>query len=101
MKYTQTAISSRIGNEEMNSCIRNDWRSGAAPLNLTLVFDQRADQLGVFRLGIVDGELLAIGAHAANDVGGLVEGDFGDAAILHLLQEGRVRRSPALPRIAR
>ncbi len=35
MKYTQTPISSRIGNEEMNSCIRNDCRSGGAALKET------------------------------------------------------------------
>ena len=34
MKYTQTPISSRIGNEEMNSCIRNDCRSGGAALKV-------------------------------------------------------------------
>ena len=41
MKYTHTAISSRIGNEEMNSCIRNDCRSGAVPSNFTPDFSSR------------------------------------------------------------
>ncbi len=35
MKYTQTPIRSRIGNDETNSCIRNDWRSGGAALKVT------------------------------------------------------------------
>ncbi len=38
MKYTQTPISSRIGNDEMNNCIRNDWRSGGAALKVTPLF---------------------------------------------------------------
>jgi hypothetical protein len=38
MKYTQTAISSRIGKEEMNSCIRNDCRCGGLERKLTPAF---------------------------------------------------------------
>jgi hypothetical protein len=38
MKYTQTAIKSRIGNEEMNSCNRNDCCFGALAEIVTLCF---------------------------------------------------------------
>jgi hypothetical protein len=38
MKYTQTAINSRIGNEEMNSCSRNDCCFGGLAEILMLCF---------------------------------------------------------------
>ena len=52
----------------MNSCIRNDWRSGGAALKLTPLCLQRADQCGVVGFRVVDDELLAARAHADDHV---------------------------------
>ena len=60
MKYTQTAINSRIGNEEINSCSRNDCCFGALRRDRDVVLLELADQRGVGRLGAIGDERLAV-----------------------------------------